>query len=260
MSTVAQNDIFCSNCSNCSKSVKPYHRYCFNCGEYLAAGNKRISIFNDYNFRSAFIFFMVYLFVCLLVQFTHWFDDYSRLFWVEIFLAAFTCWHAHKNYDAIKPLLVFRNFNVIRLMACIMLAIVAAIVVNVIVGRMNYSFFKTDTSYYRLYHNYSFPVLLMIYSIALNPAIIEELAFRGILYNYLNKFLNESVVVIVTGFAFGMMHLSFISLFWLVPFGILVGNMRKRYGTLWYGIIFHFVFNLVAVFFDLYRHGFIRKL
>ena len=99
------------------------------------------------------------------------------------------------------------------------------------------------------------PALVMIYSIALYPAIFEELAFRGVLYNYLNTFLDERLVVIVTGFTFGIMHLSFISLFWLVPFGILVGAMRKRFGTIWYGVIFHFTFNLVAVLFDLYRHG-----
>ncbi|MGN6352986.1 MAG: lysostaphin resistance A-like protein [Parafilimonas sp.] len=242
-------------CKACNSSVKSHHRFCYNCGAYLGADNTPVTIFNNRDLRSAFIFFIVYLFVCLLVQFTSWFNIYTRLFWVEIFLAGFTLFHVYKNYDAIKPLLRFNNFNIVRLAGCISFAAAASFVVNIIVTKMNYSFFRTDITYYHLYSAYSMPALIMIYSIALNPAIIEELAFRGVLYNYLSTFLNERLVIIVTGFAFGMMHLSFISLFWLVPFGILTGVMRRRFGTLWYGVVFHFVFNLIAVLFDLYRHG-----
>lgn len=242
-------------CEICNSSVKGYHRFCHNCGEYLGSDSTRITVFNNHNMRSAFIFFLLYLLACLMVQFSTWFDDYDRLFWIEIFLAAFTLLYVSKNYTALKPVLKFRNFNVIRLTGCISLAVIASVIVNILVTKMNYSFFGTDTTYYNRYSLYAMPVLVMIYSIALNPAIFEELAFRGVLYNYLNTFLNERLVIIVTGFAFGMMHLSFVSLFWLVPFGILVAAMRERFGTIWYGVIFHFTFNLIAVLFDLYRHG-----
>lgn len=242
-------------CDTCNSKIKGHHRFCYHCGQYLGSDTTRITVFNNNSLQSAFIFFIVYLFVCLAVQFTTWFDSYQRLFWVEIFLAAFTLFHMSKDYEALKPVLKFHNFNVIRLTGCISLAVIASVIVNLIVIKLNYSFFRTDTSYYARYSIYTMPAIVMVYSIALNPAIFEELAFRGVLYNYLNSFLNERLVIIVTGFAFGMMHLSFISLFWLIPFGILVGAMRKRFGTIWYGVVFHFTFNLVAVLFDLYRHG-----
>jgi membrane protease YdiL (CAAX protease family) len=95
----------------------------------------------------------------------------------------------------------------------------------------------------------------MFYSIAFIPAIFEELAFRGVLYNYLNTFLDERLVVMVTGFAFAAIHLNFFALLWLVPFGIFIGSLRRKYNTLWYGVIFHFVFNITACVFDLYRDG-----
>jgi membrane protease YdiL (CAAX protease family) len=242
-------------CDACNSEVKGYHRFCYNCGEYLGSDGTKISLFNNANLQSAFGFFIVYLFVCLVVQTTNWFNNYDQLFWVELFLAAFTLYHVFKNFKAIKPLLKFHNFNVIRLAGCISLAAIGSVVVNIIITKLNFSFFGTDTSYYSRYSIYSMPAVIMIYSIALYPAIFEELAFRGVLYNYLDTFLDQRVVVIVTGFTFGIMHLSFISLFWLVPFGILVGVMRKRFGTIWYGVIFHFTFNLIAVLFDLYRHG-----
>ena len=242
-------------CDACHHQVKSHHRFCSNCGEYLGSDSTRISLFNNSNLQSAFSFFIVYLFVCLAVQFTNWFDSYNMLFWVEIFLATFTLFHVFRNYKAIKPLLKFHNLSLLRLTGCILLATIASVIINIIVIKLNFSFFRTDTSYYTRFSIYAMPAAVMIYSIALNPAIFEELAFRGVLYHYLDTFLSERLVVIVTGFAFAMMHLSFISLFWLVPFGIFVGAMRKRFGTIWYGVIFHFTFNLIAVLFDLYRHG-----
>lgn len=243
-------------CGECSYQVKGHHRFCYHCGAYLGSDTTQVNLFNNSNLQSAFSFFIIYLFVCLTVQFSNWFDNYDHLFWAEIFLAVFTLIYVFKNFKTIKPLLIFRNFNVVRLTGCISLAAIASLIVNIIVTKFNFSFFGTDTSYYTRYSIYSMPAVVMIYSIALNPAIFEELAFRGVLYNYLNTFLNDRLVVIVTGFAFAILHLSFISLFWLVPFGILVGAMRKRFGTIWYGVIFHFTFNLVAVLFDLYRHGY----
>jgi len=253
MTATNSNEVY--YCDACNSQVKGHHRFCHNCGEYLGVESTRINLFTNSNLQAAFGFFIVYLFVCLAVQFTGWFDDYNRLFWIEILLASFTLFHVFRNLKTIKPLLRFRNFNLVRLTGCISLAVTASVVVNIIITKLNFSFFGTDTSYYMRYSVYSMPAAVMIYSIALYPAIFEELAFRGVLYNYLNTFLDERLVVIVTGFTFAIMHLSFISLFWLVPFGIFVGTMRKRFGTIWYGVIFHFVFNLIAVLFDLYRHG-----
>ena len=83
-------------CDACNSRVKGYHRFCYNCGEYLGSDGTRIRFFNNHNLRSAFIFLScIYLFA-LLVQFTNWFDSYDQLFWVEIFLAAFTFFHVLK--------------------------------------------------------------------------------------------------------------------------------------------------------------------
>jgi len=242
-------------CEACDCQVKGFHRFCHNCGEYLGSDATRISVFNNSKLQSAFTFFIIYLFVCLVVRFTNWFDGYDRLFWVEILLGTVTLFYAWINFGELKPVLRFSNFSVRRLTGCISLAVIASVLVNIIVTKLNFSFFGTDASYYSRYSIYTMPAMIMVYSIAINPAIFEELAFRGVIYNYLNSFLNERLVVVVTGFTFAIMHLNFISLFWLVPFGILVGTMRKRFGTIWYGVIFHFVFNLIAVLFDLYKQG-----
>ena len=242
-------------CTNCNAPVKAHHRFCYNCGAYQGADADTINLFNNSYLQSAFFFFIVYLFICLMVHFTNWFDDYDKLFWIEIFLAAFTVYHVLRNYKDMKYVLRFNNFLWGRVVGVAGLAMMFSTVVSYIVAKTNTSFFGTQVSYYSRYSVYAMPVTVMIYSVALNPAIFEELAFRGVLYNYLNKFLNERLVVIVTGVVFAVIHLNFFSLFWLVPFGLLIGLIRKRFDTIWYGVIFHFVFNLVACLFDLYNQG-----
>lgn len=243
-------------CEACSKKVKGYHRFCYNCGAYLGFDGMRISLYKNTALQYAFSFFCIYLFVCLVVHLTNLLDNYNRLFWAEISLAVITLIYTGINFRSIKPLLRFHNFTIARVAGSILLAVTSSIVINIIVSRLNVSFFGTDTGYYSRYSIYSMPAIIMIYSIALNPAIFEELAFRGVMYNYLSSFLDEKLVVIITGFMFAIVHLNLISLFWLIPFGILVGVMRKRSGTIWYGVIFHFTFNLIAVFFDLYKSGY----
>jgi len=242
-------------CQECDTRVKSYQRFCHNCGAYLALDVEHISIFNNSSLQTAFFFYVVYLFICLTVKYTNWFVSYGRLFWIEILIAAITILFARVNLRSLKPVLRFNNFSWNILFLVIAVAVVFSAVVNVFITQINISIFGTNVSLYNGYRIYQFPILLMFYSIALIPALFEELAFRGILYNYLNAFLDERLVVIVTGLGFAAIHLNFFSLVWLIPFGIFIGSLRRKYHTLWYGIIFHFVFNITACLFDLYRQG-----
>ncbi len=244
------------SCGVCTKPVKTYNRFCYNCGNNLMFDDAQTNVYNNSGFRAALIFFFTYLLICLAVHSTAAFNNYSREFWIEILIASLTLIYVRKDVDEIKPLLQFTNFSWVRLISYIMAAAILSFIINVIVSKLNISFFEHNTGYYNRYRDYSMPALLMIYSIALHPALFEELAFRGVLYNYLDKFLNGRFAVIISAFMFAVAHLNLISIIWLLPFGIIVGNMRKRFGTIWYGVIFHFTFNAITVFFDLYKNGY----
>lgn len=244
-----------STCQECDSPVKDYHRFCYNCGAYLGGEGERIDIFNNSQLRTAFIFYALYLFVCLMVKYTEWFDNYDRLFWIELLLAGLTISFAIANRKNIRPTLSFSSFRIGLLAGIVALAIVFSIIVNLLVHELNVSLFHSDVSFYKGYKIYMSPRLLMIYSIALMPALFEELAFRGVLFSHLAAVMDEKLVMIITGFIFAAMHLNFISLIWLIPFGIFLGFLRKKYHTLWYGIIFHFVFNFVACLIDMYNEG-----
>jgi membrane protease YdiL (CAAX protease family) len=248
-----EDDIY--YCNDCDSKVKGFHRFCHNCGAYLGSDAEQIDVFSNKYLRSAFIFYSIYLFVCLTVKFTNWFTTYDTLFFVEIFLAAATVYFAWINRNAIKPVLRFNNFSPLVLLGVIALSVTFSTIINISINQINVSVFRVDTSLFEPYKIYQAPVLLMIYSIALMPALFEEIAFRGVLYNYFNAFLDERMVVMITGFIFAAIHLNFFSLVWLIPFGILIGSLRRKYNTIWYGVIFHFTFNLTACLIDLYRGG-----
>lgn len=242
-------------CEECNTRVKAYQRFCHNCGAYLGANVEHISIFNNSGLQTAFFFYVIYLFVCLTVKYTNWFNSYDRLFWIEILLIVVTILFVRTNRKSLKPVLRFNNFKWHILLIVIFGAAIFSSIVNIFITKINISIFSSNISLYEGYRTYHYPMLIMFYSIALVPALFEELAFRGILYNYLNTFLDERMVVMVTGFSFAAIHLNFFSLVWLIPFGILIGSFRRNYNTIWYGVIFHFVFNITACFFDLYRQG-----
>jgi membrane protease YdiL (CAAX protease family) len=242
-------------CDECNEPVHEEHRFCHNCGNYLGGEAVSISIFNNSDLRGVFIFYFIYLFICLLIKHSSWFDSYDELFWVEIILAAITLRFVWLNWAQIKPVLRFNNFKWYVLSGVVLIAIAGSLLVTISVRELNVTFFHNDFSYYEAYRLYHYPVLVMIYSIALMPAIFEELAFRGVMYNYCENFLDERLVVALTAFLFAIMHLNLMSLVWLIPFAFFIGSLRRKYNTIWYSIIFHFTFNLTACLFDLYRQG-----
>lgn len=242
-------------CDECQHPVHEEHRYCANCGAYLNGQPVTINVFNNLSLRQVFTFYFVYLFICLAVKHSSWFSAYDELFWVELVLAAITLRFAWLNRRQISPVIRFNNFRWYIMAGIIALAAVASVFISITMREVNVTFFGSEVHYYQAYKMYLFPTAVMIYSIAIMPAIFEELAFRGVMFNYCSNFLDERLVVAVTAFLFAIMHLSLLSLVWLVPFGFFIGHLRRRYNTLWYGVAFHFVFNLTACLFDLYKGG-----
>lgn len=92
----------------------------------------------------------------------------------------------------------------------------------------------------------------MVLFTAVLPALLEELAYRGYLLQVLMKVMDKQQAIFITSVLFALVHLSVLSLFWLVPFAWLLGHVAVKEKTIWYGVVIHFLFNLTACFFDLY--------
>lgn len=82
--------------------------------------------------------------------------------------------------------------------------------------------------------------------IALMPAIFEELAFRGMLFNGLKKN-GIFAAIIISGCAFGVYHMNINQFMYAAIMGIVFAFINEASGSILGSMIIHFVFNLNTV-------------
>lgn len=91
------------------------------------------------------------------------------------------------------------------------------------------------------------PLVLSVLAIAVTPAVCEELAFRGFL---LSGFCSKGqmwLAVLLSSFAFGVIHMIPQQVFNAMLLGILLAMMCIRSRSLWPGITYHLIHNFLAL-------------
>ena len=83
--------------------------------------------------------------------------------------------------------------------------------------------------------------------IAVMPAVVEEIAFRGLIQTQLGKVVKPSEALVLTAVLFAIIHVSVFSGIYLFALGLLLGFLRQRSGSLVPGITLHFLHNLAIV-------------
>src|SRR5262249_34061217 len=79
------------------------------------------------------------------------------------------------------------------------------------------------------------------------PAVFEELAFRGVIQSGVQKVVKNRDAVIVSAFMFMIIHLSFASAVHLFVMGLILGWLRLKSGSLYPCMVLHFFHNLFCV-------------
>ena len=83
--------------------------------------------------------------------------------------------------------------------------------------------------------------------ICVQPAVIEELAFRGIIFGALRRVLEPMEAVLVSTLMFMILHLAVASFPHLFVIGLLLGWMRMHTGSMYPGMLLHFLHNFLVV-------------
>jgi hypothetical protein len=86
-------------------------------------------------------------------------------------------------------------------------------------------------------------LLLALIGIVILPPLVEEVTFRGVLLERFAVKWRVGVAVILSAVFFGILHADPVG---AGMFGVVTGLLYLRTGSLWPGIIIHFVNNLVA--------------
>ncbi len=87
----------------------------------------------------------------------------------------------------------------------------------------------------------AFPV--MLFFMAVVPALCEETLFRGIVYGGYRKHGNKFTAVLLSGFLFGIMHMNLNQALYALAIGVLLALLLEATDSILPTILFHFVYN-----------------
>ncbi len=231
-------------CVNCGHESHQAFKYCPKCGTQRAYEVEERNPFKSKDLKSLLAYFFISLFFLILYKNSeeYWFGMFEDMVLVCTVLAVIDLGFAFYNGRE-SFLFGVKTVHWKPLTLITVGLVVSAFVVSYVADFLNsnlsdgYNFDPFSESY---------PLYVVIISHCLYPALFEELSFRGFMINNVRALSNDRTAIGVSAFLFGITHISFISLIWLIPLGLLFGYLRIRYNTLWYGIIGHFVYNLVV--------------
>lgn len=237
-------------CIKCDAALKLDSRYCNACGtkQVMTLGSE---IDNWALLKQAAIFYSCYLLICCLSRFTDAFNEFSWSLIIEIVIALIPLVFFAFRWSDDKILLKWPNFSLQKLSLYCGCAMAAGFLVPYSVDWLNITIFSKEQNLFNFYGGSRFAAFILVFFTAVTPALFEELGFRGYLLQTLLRVVDKNQSIYVSSFLFAVMHLNFISLFWLIPFALFLGYVRVKENTLWYGIFIHFCFNLTACLFEL---------
>ncbi len=79
------------------------------------------------------------------------------------------------------------------------------------------------------------------------PAVLEEIAFRGLLQHWLQAALRPLLAIALASALFTVLHFSIVSSPYLFLVGMLLGWTKYKAGSLYPGMVIHFLHNLAVI-------------
>jgi uncharacterized protein len=224
--------------------------------DYINDENSEEQLYaNAVMLRRLIAFFFTEAAIILFFNYTHIFKGIESILLASLilFCNALVFCIVLKKY--LKPVLKWPHFSIKNLLLYCLLAVVAAVIVNYIISWLNQSVFNRDATFYQNFVTLQYPVLAMVLIVAVLPAFVEELGYRGILQTGLSQIIGVKKANRLTSFMFAILHINFISFFWLLPFAFALGLIRQKHQTIWYGVAIHFCFNVTACIIELRNVG-----
>ncbi len=234
------------SCVRCAAAIPFTSRFCTHCGSSQGVTDDVPSEKKWANLKYLALFYLLTLGICCLFKFVDSLQTLTISFVCDGLLAAVAVFFFCTNWTENKKLLRWPKFSILKLVGYSIGAIFASLFVSYCVEWLNHTLFSGELYYSELYEGHKYANELLIFSTAFMPAVFEELGFRGYMLQNLLSVSDRYQAIFITSFLFAIIHLSFLSLFWLIPFALLQGYIRVKEKTLWYGVFIHFFFNLTV--------------
>lgn len=129
------------------------------------------------------------------------------------------------------------------LMACLVGSYLSSMLGNIVEGFFGISFTMPDDGV-----KLTSPAIILIYVFrtALIPALIEEFSVRGVVMQSLRKY-GDRFAIIMSALVFALMHGNMVQIPFAFVAGIAIGYAVIATGTMWTGVIIHFINNFISI-------------
>lgn len=239
-------------CTYCAHEQPASFKFCANCGKRNSAiAEKEKKAENAYKSNLNRLATYAFITLGLLITSSLTDDTLEVLIGVTIVFAV-----VDVIFGVIQPsvwkLIDISNVRLLPMVCIIGIGLCSGIVVSFSMDHLNLLLFEETSGYMYLFYHLENPLWMAILFIAVFPAIFEELAFRGFVFNNLQVIGGEKSAVFGSAFIFALVHLSLLSFVWIIPFGVLLAYFRRKYSTLIYGMVGHFVHNTVTILIEYY--------
>ncbi len=240
-------------CSYCNQEQATDYKFCADCGrrnvDDLKIERQKSTGVNR-NIRSLAIYALLSIILLLIGAFT---DETIEdlIIWSVVFAIVDITFAFYQPsvWALLKPNLI----KLLPLITITTICIASGFIVSYSMGKMNFFLFEEDYTTMHLFYHLKYPLLYAIILIAVFPALFEELAFRGFVYNNLKVIGGEKSAIWGSTFLFALVHFSLLSLIWLIPFALMLSHYRKKYSTLLYGMVGHFTHNATTILIEYYE-------
>lgn len=240
------------SCSNCNTIQQQDYKFCSNCGQKnpqrtTVESESKVNFNKNLKYLSLYSLFIVFLIfiVALISDITFYLVISTALFAIVSLVFASLQGEVWKK---IMPAKV--NYQLIAVI--IPLAIAAGFLVSYSMDYLNLTLFGETHYLMEDLIGFQSPLILATILYALFPAFFEELAFRGFVYDNLKVLKGDLAAIAGNTFLFALIHLSFLSFIWIIPFAIVLSLLRKKYNCLLYGMIIHFTHNFTVILIEYY--------
>ena len=88
--------------------------------------------------------------------------------------------------------------------------------------------------------------IVVVFVLAITPAICEEFLFRGLVLRNMERILRPITVIVFTGFVFALFHLHPFNLIPLIVLGIFITYVTYFSNSIISGIVLHFLNNFIS--------------
>lgn len=145
-------------------------------------------------------------------------------------------------YKIFKKYKKENSFNLKGTILPISLGITISLIYNITIFNLNNLFHFTSN-----YEISSIPIIVQIICSGIIGPILEELVFRGIVYNKLKEFNKPMTSIILTSIIFGIIHSDIINAIYGFGVSFILIYLYEKYKTLKAPILMHMSLNITII-------------